>query len=246
MCLCRHQAGCDLVSALAQQSGRKCKPGVWLQKVFPFHFSKCPMPGEQPHCSLLIHCQVFACSAHLASYTAQTTTCPDPCHMGPGLKHCTRQRHARHSSLSLWTQINGDGKHTVQTHFPLNYPAILTTGRSDSPAGLYDAQALHWQSWHIKKTASCSCPQRLRNLRWWTASWESAKQMLEVAHGSRTLPQSLTWRSAMQQCRCWQKPFQSCRTAPVAPEQDVLWSQNGPGTCQILVTCCFHKELKKV
>lgn len=89
--------------------------------------------------------------------------------------------------------------------------------------------------------------QKPQMFYWWIALWQSAKQMLEVAHGSQTLPQSLTWCSAMQQ---WSpllaKTTPSCRKAPVAPEQDVLWSQNGPGTCQIPITSCFHKELKKV
>jgi len=35
MLLRRHQAGGDLVTALAEQSGRKRKPGIWLQKDFP-------------------------------------------------------------------------------------------------------------------------------------------------------------------------------------------------------------------
>lgn len=49
--------------------------------------------------------------------------------------------------------------------------------------------------------------------------------------------------SAMQQCR-WLlvETIVSCRKKPLAPEQGVLWSWNGPGTCQISHHLLFQKS----
>lgn len=62
MYLSRHGAGCDLLSALTEPSGRKCKPGVWQVKVFPSMSENVQWLESTP--ATLIHLQIFALTAH--------------------------------------------------------------------------------------------------------------------------------------------------------------------------------------
>lgn len=92
MYLCRHEAGCDLLSALTERSGRKYKPGVWQVKVFP-------SVSENVQC-------LQSTPATLLSFIsrplpAQPTAHSDPHPTAPGLEHCPRQRDTRHLRLSF-------------------------------------------------------------------------------------------------------------------------------------------------
>lgn len=87
--LCRHEAGCDLLSAPTERSGRKCKPGVWQVKVFP-SMSENVQYLESTPASLLS----FISRSLPALHT-------DPYPMLSGLEHCPRQRHTRHLGLSF-------------------------------------------------------------------------------------------------------------------------------------------------
>lgn len=95
MYLCRHEAGCDLLSALTEWSGRKYKPGVWQVKVFP-------SMSENVQC---LHSTPATLLSFISrSLPAQSTARSDPHPTAPGLEHRPRQRHTRH--LGLYFSVN--------------------------------------------------------------------------------------------------------------------------------------------
>lgn len=126
MYLCRHEAGCDLLSALTEWSGRKYKPGVWQVEVFPSKSENVQCPETTP-ASLLS----FISRSLPALHTLTHIPCPQ------GWRHTMPQAEAHQAlgSLFLCEQMNGDGKYTVQIDFHLCY---TTT----SP----QAEATSWQA----------------------------------------------------------------------------------------------------
>lgn len=238
MYLCRHQAGCDLLSALTEWRGRKYKPGVWQVKVFP-------SLTENVQC--LENTPATLLSLISRSLPAQPTAHPDPHPMSPGLEHCLRQRHTRHSGLSFSvnrrmgvvnTQSRSISLCAIQPPSPqaeatsqqagMMFKSL--TGRAGIPRSQFPAPAFGVSENKVVLMMDCFTAECKRE-----AAGGGPQQL-------NTAPEPYL-HSAMQQCR-WLlvETTVSCRKKPLAPEQGVLWSWNGLGTCQISHHLLFQKS----
>lgn len=215
MYLSRHGAGCDLLSALTEPSGRKCKPGVWQVKVFPSMSENVQWLESTP--ATLIHLQIFALTAHCTLWSIP--------HVPRTGAPPQAEAHEALGSLSVnrWmgmVNIQSRSIYICATQPPC--PQVggkmfkSLTGTAGIPRRQFPAPAFAVFAENKVLMVDCFAAERKRE-----AAGSGLRQLNNAPEPH--LP------SAMQQCR-WLS-VETCRKKTLALEQGVLWSWKI--TCQI-------------